>query len=121
MDDSPLEEALRNREPSADGNNGEGSYLGTAATLIILGAAVGSVLSRAVTASLRTPEQEKAEATAVAETQAQTNALTARQQHSERLHALRTQKLHLYQFEYAWGLQAYLRMAGANFEEHNLR
>lgn len=97
--------------------NGSDKESGAAKVLAlsVFGAATGYVIYRVGFAKRdpKKPEDTTSEQSPVI--------LTSKKLHRERINTLRSQKIHLHQFQYAWGPQAHLRMANANFDEHNIR
>lgn len=127
-EDGPL--AFAGATPASGNNTApeDVSGIGKAAVLLLFGAAGSYVLYKTVVnrpaADSKTEKQAAAAAAAegaAASSEIKAKLADAKSQRRARVHALRHQKIHLHQFEYAWAAQAHLRMANANFDEHNVR
>ena len=113
---------IHNSNDSGSSNadeDGEGSFLGSAATLAIIGGATAYVGYKVFVA--KRPTNMDGDATDSAASNSAANANSAIHNQLARINCLRTQKIHLHQFQYAWAAQAHLRMANVPFEEHNIR
>ena len=122
-DDGPL--AFDGAKPDSSAPE-DVSGVGKAAVLLLFGAAGSYVLYRTVVNRPDSKLAAEAAATTTTTTTAapseiQAKLADAKGQRRARVHALRNKKIHLHQFEYAWAAQAHLRMANANFDEHNVR
>jgi hypothetical protein len=118
------DDVLASAAASGDGSETlEPSPLGTAITVGIFLGASGFVLYRIVK-SRAPPSAAELEAKEKAAKDARAQVATAAKSHRrDRTTMLRSsqEKICLHQFQYAWGVQAHLRMANADFDEHNVR
>lgn len=98
------------------GQSDQESRFAKIAALSVFGAATGYVLYNTVFS--KQGDKDDAQDSASDKSPAM---VTSKALRRERINTLRSCKVHLHQFEYAWGAQAHLRMANVDFDEHNIR